>query len=64
LADKLEDKQTHLGDGVYIEDDVTPSEFILFTWDGFRQRDTIYLDQDVVTNLIKYIEEKRKKWIT
>ena len=52
----------YLGDGVYIkQDEKDQLSFVLYTNDGIRDTNTIYLDPDVQSRLLQYIEEAKVK---
>jgi len=51
-------RKQYLGDGVYVSDD--GYHVILTTSDGISETNTIFLDDDVLAALTKFLESRRK----
>ena len=51
------DKKAYLGDAVYIEP--WSDGYKLTVEDGIRVKQTIYMDSDVVSNLLGYISQQK-----
>lgn len=47
-------RKTYIGDGVYVEFD--RGTYILTTSDGVNIIDTIYLDRELIDNLVRFVE--------
>ena len=49
----------YIGDGVYVDLDGCGG-FILTTWDGYRDTNTIYIEPEVFAALMRWIEDMKR----